>query len=205
MYRYHPRVERLEALVPDAVGEPVGASAVFHNSLSGWPTPPRLDPDLGGGSIMDLGAYAVDAVTHLLGSPETVVAQSSDTRDSGVDTATSAVLRYPDGALATVSTSFEGQYHQHLHVEGAAGWLRTDPAFAAGSDEETTIEYRVDEREVLETFPPADYFRRQVDHFVECIESGSTPRTDASNAASYLATIDAMRESAASGVPVSVQ
>jgi len=203
MYRYHPRVERLGELMSDAIGEPTGATAAFYNPLGGWPTPPRLDPDLGGGSIMDLGAYAFDAVVHLLGSPETVVAQSSDTRDSGVDTATSAILRYSDGTLATVSTSFDGRYHQHLQVEGTEGWLRADPAFPAGSDEETTIEYRYDERQVVETFPPADYFRRQVDHFVDCIESGATPRTDASNAANYLATIDAVRESAETEAPVS--
>jgi predicted dehydrogenase len=204
MYRYHPRVERLGVLVPDVVGEPTGVSAVFHNSLSGWPVPPRLDPDLGGGSVMDLGAYAVDAVNYLLGEPETVVARSSDSRNSGVDTSTSAVLTYPNGTHATITTSFEGQYHQHLHVEGSEGWLRADPAFPAGDDEETTIEYSLGEREAVERFPPADYFRRQVEHFVDRVASGGTPRTDASNAADYLTIVDAIRESADSGELVSL-
>lgn len=205
MFRYHPRVERLIELIPDVIGEPTGASAVFHNPLTGWPTPPRLEAELGGGSILDLGAYATHTVWLALGRPETVVAQATDTRDSGVDTSITGTLRYANGAIATINTSFEGRYHQHFTVEGTEGWLRTDPAFPAGTDEDTTIEYHRDDRETIETFPPTDYFRRQVEHFVDCIKSDATPRTDAANAANYLTIIDAMRESAESGEPVSIE
>lgn len=195
MYRYTPRTERVIELVSEELGEIRSASATFHSELRGLPTGIRFDPDLGGGSMLDVGIYTVDAIRLFLGSPDHVSAYTIDTHGSGVDTQMTALLGYDRGATATLSSSFDTVESQYYHVIGTDGWLTAEPAFSS-PDVNTTIEYEIENRRTTETFPPADPYQREIEHFADCVENGHSPRTDPSQAAQNIAILDAIRESA---------
>lgn len=205
MYRYHPRTDRAVEVVRDELGDARAAAATFHSSLDHWPAGTRLNPELGGGSVLDVGVYAVNAIRLFLGEPDRVYATAADTEDSGVDTQLTGLLAYEDGVTGTVSSSFDTVNTQHYHVEGTDGWLRAQRPFGVSSEEEAVIEYGDADRRTSETFAPVDQYQRELAHFVECVETGERPRTDATEAARTLAVIDALRESANTGEIVSVQ
>jgi xylose dehydrogenase (NAD/NADP) len=204
MYRYHPMTERASALVEEELGTVRSVKADFQFPLYGDPENVRLNPELAGGSLMDVGCYAVNAARLFLGEPEAAHATTADTRDSGVETHLAGVLEYADGATATVTSSFDTATTQRYRIETADGYLAATDCFNT-PDGETTLRYAVDGREVVETFDPADAYRAQVEHFAACVENGTTPRTDARAAARNMAAIDALYESAEEGRTVAVR
>jgi predicted dehydrogenase len=203
MYRYHPRTERVESVVAEELGDVRGVEATFQ-----FPLPAveniRLDPDLAGGSLMDVGCYAVNAVRTLLGEPDRVFGSVHDSRDCGVETHASGVLEYDDGARARVASSFDTCDLQRYRVEAENGYLVAESAFVPRGDDGVQIEYEVDGRHVVETFDPVDQYRLEVEHFADCVERGVTPRTDATEAARNMRVIDALYGSAERSAAVTV-
>jgi predicted dehydrogenase len=205
MYRYHPRTERVVEIVESELEGIRGMQATFQFPLRGRPDDIRLNPDLAGGSLMDVGCYAVDATRLLLGEPDRVYARTADTRDAGVDTHVTGLLEYDDGPTGGVSASFDTTDTQRYRVEATNGWLEVDPAFVPRGDDGVGIEYEIDGRHVTERFDPVDQYRLEVEHFADAVESGRRPRTDADEAARTMAVIDALYESARTGTPVPVE
>jgi predicted dehydrogenase len=86
----------------------------------------RLDGDLGGGAVMDVGCYAVDLIRAAWGEPavESATAVLSDD-DPRIDLQTDAVLRLSSGAPVHVRGSFIGddQGAMSLRIEGSEARL----------------------------------------------------------------------------------
>ncbi|MEA5388292.1 Gfo/Idh/MocA family oxidoreductase [Haloarculaceae archaeon H-GB11] len=178
MYRFHPRTERALELVESELGDVRSVDAHFSFLLDDT-ADIRMDPDLAGGSVMDVGCYAISAARQFLGEPNRVYATTTDTRDSGVDTAMAGVLEYDSGATVRISSGFDTPVEQYYRVRTTDGWLRVEPAFDVGPDAETTIEYRVDGRTVTETFDPVDQYRLQAEGFADAAAAGRTPASTA--------------------------
>lgn len=209
MYRYHPRTERTVEIVRDRLGDVRSVKASFQFPL-GDPDDVRLDPDLAGGGLMDVGCYAVNAARLFLGEPDRAYATTHDAGDRGVDTKLAGVLEYDGGeqaagATAEISCGFETSDTQFYRVETEDGWLEAREAFVPRGDSGAELEYETDGRRVVERFDPADQYRLEVEQFAQCVESETAPRTDADEAVRNMAVIDALYESAAAGEPVSVE
>lgn len=200
MYRYHPRTERAIEVAREHLGEIRRVDAQFHFALpEGYDI--RLDPDLAGGSLMDVGCYATTAARLFLGEPESVYATAVDRRDCGVETSLSGLLEYENGATAAVSSGFGESVHRYT-VLGSEGRLSVENAFVP--DSETTLEYTVDGRTVEEQFDPVDQYKLEVEAFLDAVDSGEQPRTDGEEAVRTMRVIDALYESVESGGPVSL-
>jgi predicted dehydrogenase len=211
MYRYHPRTERAVEIAREELGDLRSVTATFQFPMSD-PENVRLDPDLAGGSLMDVGCYAVSAARLFLGEPDRAYATTHDAGGYGVDTKLTGVLEYDGGrdgpatagATAEVSCGFETSDTQFYRVEAENGWFEASEAFVPRGEGGVELECEVDGRHVVETFDPTDQYRLEVEHFAECVESGATPRTDADEAVRNMAVIDALYESAETGETVGV-
>ena len=207
MYRYHPRTERAVEIVETEFDEVRSVTGSFHGYRS---RDTKLDPELKRGSLLEIGCYPITAAKGFLGVPDRVYAEVSDSLGYGLDTDTRALLAYPNGVTAHVSSSFDSTHREHYRVDATNGWLVVEEAYAPsprsapdGVDPvETTLRYRVDGREGVETFEPVDQFALEVEHFVECISEGRTPRTDGHSAVDTLRICDAILESGNRGTPV---
>ncbi len=128
------------------IGRPVGASAkmVCHGHES-WHPSPAFYYQFGGGPMMDMGPYYLTALINLLGSVEELTGmttKSFETRtitseplygqvvDVEVPTHVNGILRFSNGAIGTITTTFDVFYDQQAHLEiyGTEGTLRVpDP------------------------------------------------------------------------------
>ncbi|MFB6223338.1 MAG: Gfo/Idh/MocA family protein [Haloarcula sp.] len=203
MYQFHPRTERAREIVASELGEIHTVDASFKFRLSD-PDNIRLDPELAGGSLMDVGCYAVSAARGFLGDPDRAFAHARDSRNSGVDTNLSGVLAYDDGRVATVSCGFDGPRREYYRVETDDGWLEAPNCFGPERDQSVSLTYSVDGREVTETFDPVDHYRLQVEAFADAVESGSTPLIGPAETLGNMRAIDALTRSADTGEPVEV-
>ncbi|WP_136687902.1 Gfo/Idh/MocA family protein [Halorhabdus amylolytica] len=203
MYRFHPRTERAAEVVDEELGEVRTGSSAFTFRLDDLEDI-RLDPDLAGGSLMDLGCYTVSAMRLFLGEPERVYARSADTRDSGVDTQLTGVLEFESGATARIHSGFDTPEAEAYRVEAVDGWLEAENVFGAAPDQTVSIEYEVDGRRTTEEFDPVDPYQREVEHFADAVEAGERPRIDDVESLRNMAVIDALYESAERGEVVTV-
>lgn len=202
MYRFHPRTERAAEIVTTELGDIRAVTSAFTFRMPDGVEDIRLDPDLDGGSVYDVGTYAIGAARLFLGEPDRVYARTHDDRDCGVDTEMAGVLEYESGASARIQSGFETPLTQYYRVETTDGWLTAEPTFDVDVHGETSLTYSVDGREVTETFSPADHYRREVDHFANCVERGETPRIDRDESLNHARVLDAVFRSATHGDPV---
>ncbi|MFB6297709.1 MAG: Gfo/Idh/MocA family protein [Salinirussus sp.] len=203
MYRFHPRTERAATIVGNQLGDVRSVSATFKFPLED-PADVRLDPDLAGGSLLDVGCYAVSAARLFLGEPVRVRGSTTDTRDSGVDTEMAAILEYDDGAIARVASGFDTRPVERYRVDATDGWLTAERAFAPEADEGVSLRYAVDDRRVTETFDPVDHYRLEVERFADSAAAGSTPRIDRAETVANTRVLDAIALSADRDAPVAV-
>jgi predicted dehydrogenase len=133
MYRHHPQQARVRDLLASGdVGDLVAVHARLHFVLPRTPDPDiRLRPDMGGGSLLDLGCYPIDLFGALTGrEPDDVVATAVRDEPGGVDTRTAAALRYGD-VLATLDCSFDAPMTHSATLVCTRGVITMQGAFRA--------------------------------------------------------------------------
>ena len=99
-------------------------SANFSHPLPYDPANRFYDPELGGGSLFDLGVYTIEFTTGILGQNPVVVSGVASITSTGVDEAAAFSLRFADGCLATLSCSFTVTGLNDAVIYGTS---RTDP------------------------------------------------------------------------------
>src|SRR5579864_3302696 len=171
----------------------------------GDPTQWRLHKQLaGGGSMMDIGIYALNASRYLTGEEPTEVnamirSTASDPRFKEVEEHVTFQLRFPSGILANCSSSY-GYFHQsHYRVLGTEARLEMDPAtwysgLRMWIERGSTIEQR--------DLPEIDHFAAEMDHMSDCVMQDREPLTAGEEGLRDLTIIRAIYEAAQSGKTV---
>ena len=82
-----------------------------------------FNPELGGGSLLDLGIYPVSLASMVLGKP-TALQTLANMGDTGVDEQAAWIFRYTNGALAMLLSSLECETRQEAFIAGSVGNVR---------------------------------------------------------------------------------
>jgi predicted dehydrogenase len=181
MYRYTDRTRRvLEVLRGGALGEIKFIASTFRFLLAN-PASIKLKPELGGGSLYDVGCYPVNFTGLVMdetnpgrpeaATPESVSAQCA--RQGGVDVIFSALLKYPSGVVASLNCGFNAQNRVHSEIVGTRGALEIPDTFAdyPGALILTTGAER---REI--PVAQSDRYRLEVEDFADAILQQRAPR-----------------------------
>ena len=146
----------------------------------GDPTQWRLNKELaGGGSLMDIGIYALQAARYLSGEEPTEVNAAmsttpNDPRFKEVEETINFQLRFPSGVLANCSSSYGYAGQNRYRVVGATGWLEMDPATVyRGLRMKVHHDNVTEEREL----PARDHFALEMDHMSTCVLEKREPLT----------------------------
>jgi predicted dehydrogenase len=113
-----------ELLSAGAIGRVQIIQAIFGFTLADGPDI-RLDPDLGGGAMMDVGSYCVSLARIVAKERPSRVSASASWTDSGVDLTLVATLQFPSGLLAQIGCSFATALHRQALIVGTDGVLQT--------------------------------------------------------------------------------
>ncbi len=154
------------ATTADEWGIPTTAEGALSFCLQGRPW--RAQRELaGGGPLMDVGIYVVQAACMMRGeeAPVAVTARElpktrpDDFRD--VEEAIEWIMEFSDGFVCEASASYS-ESANYLNVQCADGWARLGPAFS----------YRGIKMETHQgpmRFEPVNQQARQMDDFARCI------------------------------------
>jgi xylose dehydrogenase (NAD/NADP) len=131
MYRFHPQHARVRALIAEgAIGQPMLMRSSFCVRMRRPPEDIRFSPDLGGGALLDVGVYAIDAVRWLLGGDPLSVSGQLSLGTGGIDVSAAIALAFPEDVLATVACSFVANGGGSYEVLGPEGKITVQQAFA---------------------------------------------------------------------------
>ena len=126
-YYFQPQTGAMLALLARGeIGQVRSVQASFGFTMSNPVGNIRLQPDLGGGALLDAGCYALSLIRLVMGvAPQRVRADASWAA-SGVDMSLMASLYYADGRRAQLSCAMDVANHRHATVVGTWGTLETE-------------------------------------------------------------------------------
>ncbi|MBA2363272.1 MAG: aldo/keto reductase [Chloroflexia bacterium] len=141
MYRCHPQTAKLVELVRDgAIGE-LRTMQITFSFDSGYNVEGRmLRAELGGGAILDVGCYCASMARLLAGAasgkpfvePEELRAVAHIGEETGVDHYSSAVVKFPGGIVAQLSTGAQVNQESVVRMYGSEGWIHVSSPWIPG-------------------------------------------------------------------------
>lgn len=192
-YRYHPvarfidetirsgalgRLRRLEARLN------IKSARLTDDNI-------RFQPELGGGSTMDLGAYCISMLRACVGEEPTVVAAHPTLHSPQIDVSMRATLAFPGGAEAEFECSHRAEaFATWLIVEGERGTLRCDNPFLPTPGVTVTIETGGEARTTRFDEPATYVFQARA--LVDVIRNGAPILTPGFDGIANMAVVDAV-------------
>jgi glucose-fructose oxidoreductase len=157
----------------------------------------------GGGSLMDIGIYSVQALRYLSGEEPVAVTASemtdrNDPRFREVEDRIGWTFRFPSGLMGQGFSSY-GSGHNRARLTGERGSIEMEPATGYGGH---TLRTSIggEERDVTPPRGPAEnQFVGQLDHMAECVLTGREPLVPGEEGLRDLRIMEAIYRSAREG------
>ena len=145
----------------------------------------RLNRKLaGGGPLMDVGIYSLNACRYLTGEePEHVEGYSSvidkDGRFHEVEEENLGwAMRFPSGIVASCNTTYGAQMGGYYRVHGSLGTLHVEPAFAYEGLHLKAEAKGMDAIDEPNTEKDPAQFAREADYFAGCVFDNKEPKSN---------------------------
>jgi predicted dehydrogenase len=178
MYQFHPQHERVKEIIQSGeIGEVNLMRSSFSFYLDQAAKNIRLNQELGGGSLYDIGCYCIHASRYILEKePKQAYASGDLSAQLGVDLTTSGILTFEGGVTASFDCSFQQPFENRYVVVGTKGKIEVPAAFRPDVQEGKgeiliTDEHGEQRKEVLN----GDQYTLQIEHFSDCILNEQTP------------------------------
>ncbi|UCC49509.1 MAG: Gfo/Idh/MocA family oxidoreductase [Gemmatimonadota bacterium] len=198
MYQHHPQFRQvLQWIVDGQIGQIRSISSRFGFPHLG-PDDIRYVRELGGGALLDVGCYPLSAALAIAGEePDGVHAVLGRDEGYAVDTAGSALLRFPSGISALLEWGFGRAYRNELEVWGEDGTIIAERAFSKPPDlSPRTVLRRQDGTVVDSDIPPANQFVHMFATFAGVLEADAAREEHRRRALRQARTVAAVLESA---------
>ena len=197
MYRFHPRTNRVkQVLAEGAVGELHLIDAVFSFAIK-RKVDVRLQVDMAGGALRDLGAYCVNVMRLMTGEEPTAVrALGHFGADSGVEEWVAAALQFPSGVLGNFGCGMRSQRTHAYRLRGSEGCIEVPDGFGPEGDQVTEIIIKRGTEVTSIEIPPADQYQLMVEDFAVSLLDNRPPRFAPEDAVANMAVVDRLRASA---------
>ena len=209
MYRFHPRSRRIKQLIAEgAIGAPrlVRSAFCFRMADSEWSDPPnvRLNPEMGGGALLDVGCYSVSVARWFLGAEPSQVQAQAEYDPGGVDVHMVGSLSFAGNGLASFEASFITALQQTYSISGSDGvielphnafvpWENEAIFYVRGRNQETGQKHSV---------PGADEYRLMVEHFADAVIGQTELSFPITDSIENMRVLDALAQAARTGQTV---
>lgn len=208
-YRLHldeANLQAVEVVSSGKIGELRIFNSLFTQAVEDGNI--RLDREVGGGTLEDIGIYCINAARYLFqAEPLEVFATSAsngEERFKEVPEMTSAIMHFPGDRLAAFTCSFGAAKTSHYQVLGTKGDLRVEPAYASSGEIKHVL--TIEDEKEEKTFESHGQLAAEFVYFSDCILQNKEPELSGKEGSIDVAIINALNESIETGcfVPISV-
>jgi predicted dehydrogenase len=170
----------------------------FNVQPGTWRTDLKL---AGGGPLVDVGIYCINAARNLLGAePVEVAAQIEQPRDDPrfkeVEASMAFSLKFPSGVLASCTTTYAGSGGSRLRLMSEFGEVFLEPAFSYSAPKMWIYDRGQPQQAVRAA---VNQFATEMDEFARCILDNKQPRTPGEEGLADVRVIRALYTAAAEG------
>ncbi|WP_172370051.1 Gfo/Idh/MocA family protein [Sporosarcina jiandibaonis] len=204
MFYFHPQHARVKEIIDSGeIGDVsyMQAGFSFYLDEERRKTSIKMSDETGGGSIYDVGCYAIHSLRNILGAePGTVHVHAVMDPEFHIDTDAVGYLTFQDGVRATFDCSFNLAARNEYKVFGTEGTITVPRAYRPdknGGDGLIIVETNgISRTETLND----DQYRNQIEHLSAAILDGQDHvKHDFVNTVNNMRVIDACMESIKTG------
>lgn len=206
-YRLHFEAANLE-IIRDLRSGALGDLRVFSSTFTMQVRQGniRAQARRGGGPLLDIGIYCINAARYLFGEEPIEVSalaeNNGEKRFREIDEAVSVSLRFPGARLASFVCSFGAADVGQYRVVGTKGSLELNPAYEyAGA---LTRYSQFGERGETRRYAKHDQFAAELTYFSQCVLRGRNPEPSGEEGLADVRIIEAIERSLASGRSVAL-
>ncbi|MBN1993096.1 MAG: Gfo/Idh/MocA family oxidoreductase [Anaerolineae bacterium] len=208
MYLHHPQTLKVKEMIEAGnLGRLSLIISWFNFYLPATDTNNiRLNPNMAGGSLWDVGVYpnSLAIVMAQAGAPVAVWANQIK-GETGIDVVLAAQMKFTNGITAQISSGFRTPFREGAHIIGSDGqiWLKEPWKPGNGGKQDSQIVFS-SRNDVVETvvIPATNPYLCEVEAMEACVLDGAQPVVPLSLSRDFLRSVLAMYESAKTGQPV---
>ena len=207
MYQLHPQHERVKEIIASGeIGDVKLLKSSHSFNLENRDNDIRMEKDMGGGSLYDVGCYSIQVIRHISGAEAVEVhAIAEIDPESGVDISTYGYLKLDNGLTAIFDCSFNMTDRNEYEIVGTKGTIKVPLAFRP--DTNGGIGSIIVQRSGMtrEEKVYGDIYRLEVEHFSATIINNTSPVITGQSTINNMRVIEACYQSIKTGRPVEVK
>lgn len=226
MYRHHPALDRIDQMLGRGdlgIIDHVRASFSYVNLAAengidpNDPNRPwRFRADQGGGALYDIGAYAINACTHVAGGlPVRVAAFGRVANVFGTSDKIMGLIDYDNEVVGMLEASEISETNQELQISGDRGTLYIPAAWTIYDETEISVRRAIptshrDQTRIFRTLedrftvPKSNAFTDQLVDLAAVVRGRTTPRVSLAETVVNTITMEALATSLATREEVDV-
>ena len=167
-----PAIVKLRELLADGIiGDVLMVQAHFNVSLNLDPKARIMNPELGGGALLDVGIYPISFARMVLGLPDTVHSHVQ-LGETGVDVQAGLLFAYDGGKSALLSMGVHSDMPTNAIIKGTKGYIEVKPNFWHPT--ELSIHVAGDAARTLEIGYESTGLNYEAQEVHNCIRAGKT-------------------------------
>jgi len=207
MYQLHPQHERVKEIIASGeIGDVTLLKSSHSFNLENRDNDIRMEKDMGGGSLYDVGCYSIQVIRHISGvEPVEVHAFAEIDPESGVDITTYGYLKLDNGLTAIFDCSFNMTERNEYEIVGTKGTIKVPLAFRPdtnGGIGSIIVHKRGMTREEKVS---GDIYRLEIEHFSAAIINNTSPVITGQSTINNIRVIEACYQSIKTGKAVEVK
>jgi D-xylose 1-dehydrogenase (NADP+, D-xylono-1,5-lactone-forming) len=194
MYRFYPHITKLKELIDDGrIGKVSLIRSAFTFKLDD-PNDIRLNKELGGGSLYDVGCYCVNFSRLIAGCEPVKVHATAHIHKNGVDDVFVGIMQFPNDEIAVFDSGFQTMTRHSVEVLGENGTLEVAAAFEPALVKPEIISQTSDKTEIIHC-ENVDPYSLLAEDFADSILSNREQRYSVSDTLSNMRALDMLYNS----------
>ncbi len=169
--RHVPLVKKVLRRIRDGkIGEVRMVKASFCKRADFSPDQRHLNPELGGGSLLDLGVYGISFASMIFNRPPDSAIGFAHIGEMGSDEQGAAVLKYDRGEIAELSFALRTHAVNDAYILGTEGYVKVDEFFSIPTQASIVREGK--KTEVIEDPSTGDGLLHEAKEVMRCLREG---------------------------------
>jgi D-xylose 1-dehydrogenase (NADP+, D-xylono-1,5-lactone-forming) len=200
MYRHHPQTLLIKQMVEN--GE-IGNIQLFFGSFCYTNTrssDPRFNPNLGGGSLWDVGCYPIGYSRFIIGQEVKNVFGYQVIGPTGIDLRFTGQMRYFGDVIAQFECSFITPFKVYIEITGDKGRIQIPEPYKPGIKTKIVLDQGVQTKTIR--VKGKKLYQGEVEDIENAILLGTAPRISLDESKANIATIVALYKSARTSMPI---
>ncbi len=168
MYRFNPQTAKVAQLIASGALGQLRYMRCNFQRIHNRPDDYRLQPELGGGVLWDMGCYPINFFQMLTNSPAQNVTSNKVIGLSGIDRTFIGTLQYANNVFAQFACSFDLPSYANMEIHGTEGMLFVSSPFKLSG--RTLLILRKGKQYQTFSFSTKDLYLDEVENMVQVVQ-----------------------------------